>query len=171
VKKIQKTVFLSLGSNLGNRMKNLVYACKELMATGDNFSFSSVYETEAWGFKTDQQFLNLVIRFETVLEPEELLQTIQAIEIKLGRTRNILNTGYDSRIIDIDILFFGDKIINTQDLVVPHPKLQYRKFVLLPLCEIAANNLHPVMRKTFIQLLSECTDTGNVIFKNKITLT
>lgn len=150
-------------------MANLMCACKKLSALGEDFCYSSVYETEAWGFDADQQFLNLVLRFHTSLLPEELLEEIHSIEKKLGRIRSNLKTGYESRPIDIDILFWGDKIINTENLVVPHPQLQYRKFVLVPLNEIAADYFHPVLKKHIQQLLLECSDNCNVVLNNKFT--
>lgn len=167
VKNNQVTIYLSLGSNQGERLENLLSACNELINLGKSFYYSSVYETESWGFDTEQKFLNMALCFETDLLPGELLKAIEAIESKLGRIRSSLKSGYESRVIDIDILFYGDMIINSTDLVVPHPLLHKRKFVLIPLVEIDEGIIHPVYKKSIPQLLSECEDTGDVVLKSK----
>jgi 2-amino-4-hydroxy-6-hydroxymethyldihydropteridine diphosphokinase len=124
-----------------------------------------VYETGPWGFKSGKKFLNRVLGVETVLNPSDLLERILKIESDLGRIRS--GKGYSSRIIDIDILFFGDEIINEGSIVIPHPHLHERKFVLVPLNDIAPEFVHPVLKKTVEELLSLCTDKGKVrIYKH-----
>lgn len=163
---MMKKTFLGLGSNTGDRMKFLSEAER---AIGDsigriNYS-SSVYETGPWGFKSKKKFLNRVLGVETVLSPSDLLERILKIESDLGRIRS--RKGYSSRIIDIDILFFGDEIINEGSIVIPHPHLHERKFVLVPLDEIVPDLVHPVLKKTVEELLSICTDKGKVrIYKH-----
>lgn len=150
-------LYLLLGGNLGDKKKIFADA-RELLVKriGKMNSFSSVYETEPWGFESDEIFWNQVLKIETELSPEEILAKIQEIENSLGRIRN--ENQYGSRIIDIDILFLGDQIIELENLIVPHPRIQERKFTLVPLCEIAPELIHPALKKSIRQLLEECTD-------------
>ena len=116
---------------------------------------SSLYQTAAWGNESQGAFLNQVLEIKTSLGPEELLKTILQIEEELGRKRELK---YGPRTIDIDILFFNDEVINLHGLKVPHPQLQNRRFVLVPLNEIAPDKMHPLFKKTISQILAECPD-------------
>lgn len=154
-------VFLGLGTNLGDRSKNLNDAVSGINEhIGKVVEISSVYETEPWGFKSESQFLNIVIKVETRLNPAAVLKEILRIELLLGRVRT--ENQYSSRIIDIDILFFDDQVIDSGDLKVPHPKLQERKFVLVPLCELEPEMVHPALNKTMASLLEACEDRSEV---------
>ena len=123
---------------------------------------SSSYESEPWGFETKEWFLNRVIVIETEMNPEDLLKQLLEIEHELGRERHPEIEGYSSRTADLDILYFGDKIILTDTLTVPHPRLHRRRFALLPLCEVAPNLVHPVFGLTQSELLARCSDTLTV---------
>ncbi len=163
-----KRVYLGLGTNLGNREENLRQALEKIREfIGIVVTMSSVYETEPWGFRSENQFLNMVIEIETNLKPSGLLGRLLMIESLLGRLRE--GTGYKSRTIDIDILFYGQKLVNTQVLKVPHPLLHERKFVLAPLAEIAPGFVHPLFKKTIVQLITECKDR-NIAKKTEIKL-
>ncbi|CAN5223171.1 2-amino-4-hydroxy-6-hydroxymethyldihydropteridinediphosphokinase [soil metagenome] len=149
-------VFLLLGSNEGNRKGYLEKARFEIgLQGGLCFITSSIYQTAAWGKEDQAAFLNQVIGIETELRAEDLLKTLLNIEAKIGRTRT---EKWGSRIIDIDILFYGNKIIKTGDLVVPHPRIQERRFTLVPLSDVAPDLIHPVLQKNVSQLLEECSD-------------
>ena len=138
--------YLSLGSNIGDRKKNLEDAKKNILEKiGDIITQSSIYETEPWGFHAEQNFFNQVIAITTHLQPMDLLKKSLAIESKLGRERTSEN--YESRPIDIDILFYGHKIINESKLIVPHPELHKRNFVLIPLNELDPDFRHPIKQK------------------------
>lgn len=155
-------VFLGIGSNLGDREANLKEAVKGLGETiGTIISCSSVYETEPWGFETEEQFLNMVVEADTKLNPSGLLGAILMTEAKLGRTRS--GKQYSSRLIDIDILLFNDLIMNEEALQIPHPHLHKRKFVLVPLCEIAPEVVHPVYKKTISELQESCNDKSLIV--------
>jgi 2-amino-4-hydroxy-6-hydroxymethyldihydropteridine diphosphokinase len=156
-----KNIFLGLGSDTGNRTENLAKG-RSLIAEsfGNIVMASSIYETEPWGFESDTKFLNQVIEIESGLSSPELLDEIIRIETKMGRKRS--TRGYESRVIDIDILFYGDKIINEKSLSIPHPHLHERKFVLVPLDEIAPGFVHPVLNKQVKRILEECTDKSEV---------
>ena len=154
-------VYLILGSNIGDRKKYLEQAISMINeAIGKIQSKSSLYETAPWGFDDKNNFLNLVIKVETSLQPENLLKEILQIEKIIGRIRT--KEKYSSRVIDIDILFYDKKIIHSENLVIPHPLMHERKFVLIPLAEIAGQFIHPVFNKTIQTLLNECKDELNV---------
>lgn len=154
------TAYLLTGGNLGNRFNNLNTAkiCVEEIC-GKIISSSSVYETAAWGIKEQPDFYNQAIILETTSSPSELLKNIHVIEKKMGRIREIK---YGPRIIDIDILFYNNDVIDTKSLKVPHPFLHERRFALMPLAEIAGNIIHPVLQKTINKLLRECSDDSGV---------
>ena len=155
------TVFLSIGTNLGEREENLKQAIKMIeVEAGIVKALSSVYETEPWGMTTNDLFLNMVLEIETSLNPHTLLEILLGIENKMGRSRK--DTEYSSRIIDIDILFFNNFIINDKNLIIPHPFIAHRRFVLEPLAEIAPRFIHPELEKTIKSLLGLCTDTCDV---------
>ena len=149
-------VFLLTGGNMGNRKDNLAIAYKHIsVQCGHIINSSSLYETAAWG-KTDQpSFLNQALEIQTALTAPQLLKKILDIEKLTGRIRK---EKYGQRIIDIDILLFNDEIHNDPLLKIPHPELQNRRFVLEPLTEIAPQIIHPVLKKTIIDLLAICTD-------------
>ena len=123
---------------------------------------SRLYESEPWGFKSEHWFLNQVVKIETALSPDDLMKELLEIEKELGRDRSVPHEGYVSRPMDLDILYFGNEIIDTQMVKAPHPRLHERRFTLLPLCDIAPDYVHPVMKKTNLQLLDECQDAGKV---------
>jgi len=151
-------VYLGLGTNLGSREENLKNAISKITELiGPVIKSSSVYETEPWGFKAESKFLNMVVEANTRLKPSGLLGRILMIESLMGRTRE--GKQYKSRIIDIDILFYSDRILNTKVLQIPHPGIPGRRFVLVPLNEIAPSLVHPVLKKTIKELLTECKDT------------
>jgi 2-amino-4-hydroxy-6-hydroxymethyldihydropteridine diphosphokinase len=154
-------LFLLLGGNTGNIPETFSSAiCEIETEIGKLISASPVYMSEPWGFHSKDLFLNQVLQIETTLFPEDILNKILFIERKLGRIRS--GRKYSSRTIDIDILFLGDKIINTPDLTIPHPRLHLRKFTLVPLNDIAPGFMHPLLKKSVSQLLLECEDSLDV---------
>jgi 2-amino-4-hydroxy-6-hydroxymethyldihydropteridine diphosphokinase len=156
------TVFLSLGSNRGNRRQYLLDASASVTALiGRVAARSSVYETAPWGFADDTPFLNMVLEVLTPLGAGEILDLVLSIERSLGRTRGPV-PGYLPRTIDIDILFFNNEVIRSGDLVVPHPRIALRKFVLAPLAEIAPDLKPPESKKTIRELLEVCPDKSEV---------
>ena len=152
-------VYLGLGSNMGNRQDNLDRALEYLSQRLRLERVSPVYDTEPVGNLEQPRFLNLVCQVSTGLAPMELLTLVTGIESKLGRVPGKANT---PRPIDIDILFYGDQVVETPKLVVPHPRLTERAFVLIPLAEIAPDLVHPVSSKTVKELMREVFDAQGV---------
>ncbi len=149
---------LSLGSNLGDRLANLAAARSALAEIGQPGAASSIYETEPWGYTDQPDFLNQVVFLSTTLSPEELLTAVKEIETRLGRQPTFR---YGPRSMDIDILFYDDLVLNSAGLIIPHPRLASRAFVLAPLLELAPDFVHPARRQTIRQLASQ-VDTSTV---------
>jgi 2-amino-4-hydroxy-6-hydroxymethyldihydropteridine diphosphokinase len=154
-------VTLLLGTNLGDKFRNLAEAKKKISSEiGQILMQSSVYESEPWGFSHPENFLNMVVTVDSELSALEILTKIKFIEKKLGR--NGKSKIYEARIIDIDILYFNNEIINYPELTIPHPQMHNRKFTLLPLDEILPQRIHPLLKKTSSVLLLECKDQSFV---------
>ena len=154
-------LYLLLGSNLGDRKKQMDEALDLIPEMiGEVTKRSSFYETEPWGFSSEEFFLNIAMQTLTSLSPEEVMRKIDEIEKRFGRER--ADSGYSSRTMDIDILFYDDLVLDQNILKIPHPMLKDRRFVLVPLNEIAHELIHPVFLKTIGELLQDCTDTKDV---------
>ena len=151
-----KGIFVLLGTNLGDKAANLMKA-SELLNNGEIFivDYSSVYETAPWGNEDQGWFLNMVVRLDTLLTAEKLLITCQEIETEMGRKRI---EKWGERIIDVDILYYDNLACNTETLTLPHPGIPGRKFTLIPLVELAANEIHPNLLLSQAELLAACTD-------------
>lgn len=151
-----KGIFLLLGSNLGDRHAMLEKASTLIREQiGRILQMSSVYSTRAWGIEDQPDFLNQVLEIESNLAPEVILQKANVIEEQLGRVRRIK---WHSRIIDIDILYYGNLIVKTGNLTIPHPENENRRFVLVPMAEIASDFIHPVLKVSQSELLERCPD-------------
>ncbi len=155
-------VYLSLGSNIHPRHFFMAEAERLLQKNaGTIVSQSSLYESESWGFEAATPFLNSIVILETGLNPFKLLKVLKSIERELGRSEK--GKPYQSRKIDIDIIAFNNDVVNTKELTVPHRHMADRKFVLMPLAEIAPRWKHPVFQKSSVELLNECKDNLEVI--------
>ncbi len=153
---METNVFLLLGTNEGDRIANLTsalsYIEKEAVTV---LQISKIYETAAWGNTDQPSFLNQVVLLETALDPEELLSVLLKIEMELGRIRK---QKWGPRVIDIDILFYGDTVISTENLKIPHPEIQNRRFTLVPLVDLSPDFIHPTLHCSLRQLLGITTD-------------
>jgi 2-amino-4-hydroxy-6-hydroxymethyldihydropteridine diphosphokinase len=151
--------FLLAGSNVGDRKTNLEEAVLSLATAGTVLKISSYFETEPVGYLNQPWFLNQAIEIETFLTPSELLLCCRQIETKGGRIRTFQNA---PRTLDLDILLYGDLLINQEDLIIPHPRLAERKFALEPLAQIAPEAMHPLLKKSIQSLLEACPDSSKV---------
>ncbi|HLN72004.1 MAG: 2-amino-4-hydroxy-6-hydroxymethyldihydropteridine diphosphokinase [Methylococcaceae bacterium] len=150
-------VYLLLGGNIGDKQQVFAQATSSLgERVGKITGRSAIYETEPWGFESNDLFWNQVLELEVDIPARKVLEMTMDIEHQMGRIRKI--NQYDSRVIDIDILFYDDKIIEMPELVIPHPRIQERKFVLVPLDELVPDMIHPVLHKSIHQLLEACKD-------------
>jgi 2-amino-4-hydroxy-6-hydroxymethyldihydropteridine diphosphokinase len=163
MQKKENTIFLLLGGNLGEVSLQFEKAKTLLVQkVGPIVLESKLYQSEAWGFTSENVFLNQVIQISTSLSPQEVLKENQHIEKEIGRTRTPDLVGFESRLIDIDILYFNGLKLTSDALTIPHYALHERRFTLLPLAEIAPNYIHPSLNKTNAQLLVDCTDYSTV---------
>jgi 2-amino-4-hydroxy-6-hydroxymethyldihydropteridine diphosphokinase len=151
-------VYISLGSNLGDRIRNLNNAITCLAPKVRTLLKSSIYETEPWGYTDQPSFLNQVIKGETEQEPMDLLVFLKDIEVRLGRKETFR---FGPRLIDLDILFYDDLVLDTPQLTIPHPRITERAFVIVPLAEISPELVHPIIKKT-IQGLKTSVDPSSI---------
>jgi 2-amino-4-hydroxy-6-hydroxymethyldihydropteridine diphosphokinase len=152
--------FISIGSNQGDRLLNCKKAVEQLSVSVKVLSRSSFYETKAWGVTDQPDFVNLAVEIDTELEPKDLLAFLKSIEVSMGRSKAEDSERWGARIIDLDIIYFGSIVLDTEELTVPHPLMQERAFVLVPLSEIAPAFIHPVLKKETRELL-EVLDYDN----------
>ena len=159
---MEHTVYLALGSNLGNRLANIKNAISNFTPQLDVKKKSPVYETPPWGYADQPAFLNQVVMAETYLEPDDLLDHLKRLEVVLGREPTFQN---GPRLIDIDILFYDDVVIDSPPLQIPHPRLHQRGFVLVPLHDIAPELVHPTLRKSVGEMLLDVESLNIVEYK------
>jgi len=157
----EHNVYLSLGSNMGNRAANLKEAILSLSPQMEVQAKSNVYETPPWGYTEQAKFLNQAVKAKTYVEPLPLLKHLKRLEVALGRQASFQ---YGPRLIDIDILFYDDLVLESPELVLPHPHVHERAFVLMPLLDIAPDLVHPVKGKTIRELIAFCDISGIVPF-------
>ncbi len=156
-------VYIGIGSNLGEKLDNCTTAIKRIDSI-DRCSVvecSPFYRTDPVGVENQDWFVNAVISLKAELTPHELLNRLLSIEEDMGRIRR---KKWDARVIDLDILLFGDRVISEEDLIVPHPRLHLRRFVLVPLVDIAPNLVHPLLALSMKELLEKCSDMGQGVY-------
>lgn len=159
MKSILHTTYLCLGTNLGNKKINLNLTIKHIVkCCGTLTGKSSVYVSSAWGYESENEFYNQCLKIETHFTPDELIDRLLSIEEDMGRVRE--SQTYKDRMMDIDVLFYDDLIIQSEKLIVPHPRIEERQFVLAPMNELAPKLIHPQTKKTMSVLLEECKDKG-----------
>jgi 2-amino-4-hydroxy-6-hydroxymethyldihydropteridine diphosphokinase len=151
------TVYIALGTNLGDRLANLRAAIKALPPEITVLTESHIYETPPWGYEDQPAFLNMVVKAETELEPEPLLKYLKQLEIELGREHNVR---WGPRLIDLDILFYDNLVLDSPPLAIPHPRLHERAFVLVPLADVAPDLIHPLLQRSIRDLLAELNTEG-----------
>ena len=156
---MMNTVYISVGTNIGNKVSNCRLAIKKIISISNSCKISSFYKTSSWGYE-DDFFINFVVKITTSLNPNKLLKKLLFIENEMGRIRP--TSGYSSRIIDFDILFFENKVLQKSNLVIPHPKYHLRNFVLVPLLEIAPDFVCPKFKITIKELVKQSTDKNTV---------
>lgn len=151
------SIYIALGTNLGERLANLRAAIRTMPPDVNVIEESPVYETPPWGYEDQPAFLNMVIKAETNLQPESLLAYLKQIEAELGREKSVR---WGPRLIDLDILFYDDLVLNSPPLVIPHPRLHERAFVLVPLADVAPELVHPVFQQKISEFLSKIDIEG-----------
>jgi len=156
------TVYLSLGTNIGNRAENLKQAITSLSPQMRVKKKSKVFETPPWGYTDQEPFLNQIVKVTTYLDPEPLLKHLKRLEVALGRKATFR---YGPRLIDLDILFFDDLVLSTPILTIPHPHVHDRGFVLVPMMDIAPDHMHPVMKKSIREMIALCNTEGIVPYE------
>ena len=165
---MEHDIFLALGTNLGERLANLRAALRSLAPDVERVAASRVFETPPWGFADQPAFLNMAVHARTGLGPESLLGWLKQLEVRLGREPGFR---WGPRLIDLDILFYDDLVLDTPKLVIPHKRLHERAFVLVPLADIAPDLVHPVLGKTVRQLLAEVDASQIVLHTEQIETT
>ena len=172
---VKQTVYISIGSNLGNRKLNLQKAIFRMNESlGEITGISPIYNSPSWGFESDD-FLNACIHLVTDKTPETCLELLMQLEKSMGRERSF-GQGYKSRIIDLDIIYYGNEVVVSENLAIPHPRIADRRFVLQPLADIAPQFYHPTLKKDSRNLLQECRDKGKLqktqgkLYKNRTAL-
>jgi len=153
---MRNNIWVGLGSNLGDRKENIARAIEALSSIAEVTNSSPIYESPAWGYDSDNSYYNSCVEVKSELDAISFLSRIKSLENEMGRTRS--ENGYADRSIDIDILFFDQEVIETSDLIVPHPRLHERLFVLRPLNDVIPKFVHPIMQKTIEELLALCKD-------------
>ena len=159
---MRHVVYLSIGTNLGDRKKNINICLNHISNKSTILNTSSIYETEPWGYDDDKKYLNVVVKILTNFQPINLLNEFKSIEDLMGRVKKKSKKRYNARIIDIDILFFDSEIINTPNLVIPHPRLYFRNYVLEPFCEIDYSFVCPKKNKSINYFLLQKIDLCRV---------
>jgi 2-amino-4-hydroxy-6-hydroxymethyldihydropteridine diphosphokinase len=159
-------LYLSLGTNLGDRLANLLNAIKSLPPQVNPLAQSSIYETEPWGYSDQPAFLNQVIQAGTDLEPLDLLAFLKDTELRQGRKETFR---FGPRLIDMDILFYDDLVMNTPTLTIPHPRIPERAFILVPLAEIAPGLSHPFLGKTIQQLKTGVDSSSVALYRSVVS--
>lgn len=160
---MDKYIYLSIGTNKGDRISNSKLVLKKISNISKIIRISNFYKTQSWGFSADY-FLNFIVQIQTKLLPIDLLNELIKIEKQMGRSRKLKSNEnkYESRIIDIDILFYGSEIINSKKLIIPHPRINLRNFILVPLSELSPNFICPVTNKQIKEILKDCKDKSIV---------
>ena len=160
---VERKIYILLGSNIGDKKNYIDGACDEILSSiGDIEVYSSYYQTSPWGFESNDEFLNRAICVRSKLTPNDIMIVLLDIESRLGRVRGVKDKGYQSRTIDLDIILIDDLIIRNELLIVPHPRMTERNFVLVPLAEIAGDFIHPEKKISINNLLNICEDVEKV---------